>query len=160
MRLHFDRFTWIVVAIVLLLVVGAVLTVNLTNRSAEQPAAYMEENIPEAPVFNAMLAIQNGDVARARAELTQKVLDEYKKDPFDRIASSVSTYGGNAPSRRVRVLEVNVDESDPESGYVTIAEDYLSGGDLFGPSTWSNQRAIRVAVEEGEWKVDDLSLFN
>lgn len=159
MRLHIDRFTWIVIAVVVALVVGAVLTVNFTSRTAGAPSAYMEENVPEAPVYNAILAVQNGDLVRARAEHTQQVLDKFEKDKFDPIAGYATNYMNDNAARRVRVISVQDGTADSGEAFVTIVEDNFAGGGLFGPNTWSNQRIIRVAMENGEWKVDDTTLF-
>lgn len=176
MRLKFDVFTWIVLAAVVLLVVAAVVTVNLTGGQSLGATAYMTEDSPEAPVFNAILAVQQGDLARARTEFTVAALAENEKRGYDPIANAASYYGNDPSSRRIRIVKVNpgsdsaaasvagpgtetTPRSPADTAYVTIAEDNFSGGGLFGRTTYSNERVIRVAREEGRWKVDDPNLF-
>jgi len=60
-----DRFTWIVIGVVAALLIAAIVSVNLAG-DREQPA-YLEENTPAAPVYNAFLALQQGDVTKARS---------------------------------------------------------------------------------------------
>lgn len=161
MRLKLDAFTWIVLALVVFLVVAAVVTVNLTNERAAAPAEYMDEDSPAAPVFNAILAVQQGDVVTARAQFSESALDDYDKRDFDAIANAAAYYGPGADSRRVRIVKVSeVTQADGrEIAYVTIGEDNFYGGGLFGRTTYSSERVIRVVREDGHWKVDDPGLF-
>ncbi len=157
MRLRFDRFTWIVVVVVALLVVAAVVTVNLTGGGPETPLTYRDDDSPATPVYNALIAVQQGDLARARAQFSQSALDEYEKQGYDPIANAASNYLNDQSGRRTRIIET----SEPLDGEaaVTIAEDNYSGGSLFGQSTWTNQRIIRVVREDGTWKIAENSLF-
>ena len=61
MHLRIDRFTWIVIGVVLLLVVAAVVTVNLTGGKTESPANYRTDDSPDTPVYNAIVAVQAGE---------------------------------------------------------------------------------------------------
>ena len=157
MRLRIDRFTWIVIGVVLLLVVAAVVTVNLTGGKTENPANYRTDDSPDTPVYNAIVAVQAGDVARARAEFTASALAEFKKNSYDPVANAANNYANNGSVRRTRIIEVGAVVGDEAS--VTIAEDNFGGGDLFDRSTYTNQRIIRVVREDGRWKVADTSLF-
>lgn len=157
MRLKFDAFTWVVIAIVTLLVVAAVVTVNAGSRFGAQEMEYMTENSPAAPVYNAYIAVQRGDAAAARAQFTADALDEHDKRGYDPIAQNISFYANDQGSRRVRIVQVQ--EETPDQALVTIIEDTYSGGGLFGRSTWSNQRVIRVTRVDGVWKIDDPNMF-
>ncbi len=157
MRLRFDTFTWIIVALVLLLVAAAVVTVNLTGGQAENPVAYRTDDSPSTPVYNAIVAVQAGDVARARAEFTQEALDQYEKGGYDPIANAASNFANNYAGQRTRIVEVSGETGDEAS--VTIAEDNFGGGDLFERSTYTNQRVIRVVREDGRWKIANNNLF-
>lgn len=157
MRLRFDTFTWIVVALVLLLVVAAVVTVNLTAGQADSPTAYRTDDSPDTPVYNAIVAVQQGDMARARAQFTQEALDQYEKGGYDPIANAVNNYANDSSRRRTRIVEVSGETGDEAS--VTIAEDNFGGGGLFGRSTYTNQRIIRVVREDGRWKIADTNLI-
>jgi hypothetical protein len=142
MRLRIDTFTWIIIALVLLLVVAAV---------------YLTDDSPSTPVYNALVAVQQGDVARARSEFTQEALDQYEKGGYDPIANAASNYANNYASTRTRIVEITGETADEAS--VTIAEDNFGGGDLFERSTYTNQRVIRVVREDGRWKIANNNLF-
>jgi hypothetical protein len=162
MRLKFDAFTWIVLAVVALLIAAAVVTVNLGgDRIGRAPAAYMDEDSPATPVYNAILAVQQGDLAEARDQFTADALDENEKRGYDPIANAVTYYANDAASRRVRIVAVDdpTDTGDADEAFVTIVEDNFGGGGLFGRSTYSTERVIRVVREEDGWKVDDPNLF-
>ena len=157
MRLRIDTFTWIIIALVLLLVVAAVVTVNLTSGQPDGPAAYLTDDSPSTPVYNALVAVQQGDVARARSEFTQEALDQYEKGGYDPIANAASNFANNYAGHRTRILEITGETADEAS--VTIAEDNFGGGDLFERSTYTNQRVIRVVREDGRWKIANNNLF-
>lgn len=157
MRLKFDAFTWVVIAVVAALVVAAVVTVNTGSRFNAGELEYMTGNSPAAPVYNAYIAVQRGDAARARAQFTAGALAEHDKQGYDPIAQNITFYANDQGSRRVRIVQV--EEENPDEALVTVVEDTYSGGGLFGRSTWSNQRVIRVVREDGVWKVDTPNMF-
>ncbi len=157
MHLRIDKFTWIVIGVVLLLVVAAIFTVNSTAGQNDAPASYRADDSPSTPVYNAIVAVQLGDVARARAEFTQETLDAIEKNGYDPIANAANSYANNSSSQRTRILDVSDVIGDEAS--VTIAEDNFGGGGLFGRSTYTNQRIIRVVRENGQWKIAENSLF-
>jgi len=162
MRLKIDLFTWVVIGVVAVLVVAAVLTVNLSSGPVIDEQTLVPDDSPAAPVVTAILAVQEGDIAKARAQISPKVLDQYKKQGYDPIANAASFATENQTARRIRIVEVSDVQTDTDGtpvAYVTIAEDNFSGGGLFDRSTWSNQRVIRVAQIDGVWLVDDPNLF-
>ena len=53
-----DKFTWAVIGVVVLLLVVAVVTVNVTGGAGVQAQDYLPLDTPEAPVYNAFLAFQ------------------------------------------------------------------------------------------------------
>jgi hypothetical protein len=157
MRLRIDTFTWIVIGAVLLLVVAAVVTVNLTGGEPETPATYRSDDSPATPVYNALVAVQQGDIARARAQFTDEALDQYGDSGYDPVANAVNNYLNDQSGRRTRIIEVSDPTGDEAS--VTIAEDNFGGGGLFGRSTYTNQRIVRVVREDGVWKIAENNLF-
>lgn len=157
MRLKLDPFTWIVMAVIAGLVIAAIVTVNVAGSGVVQNSDYRNADEPATPVYNALLAIQRGDATTARGQFTQSALDEMKKRGYDPIQSNLSSYVDNRTSRRIRI--VSVTEDSPDVVYVTVVEDTYGDGGLFGSSTWSNQRVVRVVRSDGQWKIDDSNFF-
>lgn len=157
MRLSLDRFTWTVIGVVILLVLLAVVTVNISGREPSVEAAYLTEDAPSTPVFNAIIAVQQGDAAKARAQFSDEALKEIDKQGYDPIANSATYFSGESGARRFRIVKVNQEQDD--EAYVTLAEDNYSSGGLFDRSTYTNERIIRVVREDGVWKVASTNLF-
>ncbi|MBK8050313.1 MAG: hypothetical protein IPK16_26340 [Anaerolineales bacterium] len=156
MKLKLDKFTWIVLALVAILLVAAVVTVSRSG--AQQPLEYRTDDSPEAPVVNAFIAFQKGDMAVARRQYSAQVLKE---------VDSVTGYGplrgepyyGDA-SRRLRLIETNVDDQNPDRAYVSFAIDNYSTGGLFNQGqTWSTDRVVEVIREDGAWKINAQEFF-
>lgn len=156
MKLRLDKFTLVVLAIVALLLVVAVVTVSRTPEQEVQ--AYQTEDAPAAPVVNAFLALQNGDLAMARKQYTLEVLDRDEKDPAYGPLHGQSNYGD--ASRRLRIVETRMDPDSADRAYVTAAVDTYSTGGLFSSgSTWTNERVVEVVREDGAWKINVEEFF-
>jgi hypothetical protein len=163
MRLKIDLFTWTIIGVVLALVVAAVVTVNLSSGTPTAARSPVEPESPAAPVVAAILAVQQGDVSTARAQFTAEALADYETRGYDPIANSAMAAANSQNAQRVRIVNISAvtqNEEGRDQAFVTIAEDNFSGGGgLFGRSTWSSQRLVRVEREEGVWKVADPNLF-
>jgi hypothetical protein len=156
-KLRLDKFTLVVLAIVGLLLVAAVLTVNRGNTSPEQQA-YRTDDTPETAVVNAFLALQQGDLAKARQQYSQAVLGQVEKDPGYGPLRGQAYY--SEPSRRLRVTETRLDPDDPNRAYVTAAVDNYSTGGLFSSgSTYTSERVVEVVREDGAWKINVEEYF-
>ena len=153
-----DKFTWIVAAIVVLLLAAAVITVNRTNPSATTPLTYRTDNTPETPIYNAFVAGQNGEFFKAREQYSQGVLEQIKRDDYDPF---INSYRDSNTTRQLRIVSVDIDASDPQRAVVTMVEDvfYSGGGFLGSGNTWSNRRTIPVVQEDGVWKIDAGEFF-
>ncbi len=155
MPIKMDRFTWAVVGLVVLLLVGAVLTLSLANDTTAPSAAdYLEEDSPSAAVYNAYVAFLNNDMSTARQYYSAGMLEEVDKDGTfkDRM------YYSRPENQRLRIL--NVEERGEDSALVSIAVDHYSGGGLFNSgSTWTDQQTVPVVREEDGWKIDSLIWF-
>src|SRR5690606_32592485 len=107
-----DKFTWAVIGVVVLLLVAAVVTVNMTGGAGVQAQAYLPLDTPEAPVFNGFLAFQRGDLTKAREQYSQQIMAEIGKDagydPFSNRTSSMTS------SQRLRILNTEVVPDDPD----------------------------------------------
>jgi hypothetical protein len=157
-KIRLDRFTLAVLAIVGLLVVAAVFTINRSGNNGA-PESYRTEDAPETPVYNAFLALKQGDIAMARAQYSAQVLEE---------ASSATGYGplrgetfayGDA-ARRLRVTDVKLDPQDANRAYVTVAIDtYTTGGIFNSGDTWTSERTVEVIREDGAWKINAQEYF-
>ncbi len=158
MNIRLDKFTVIVLAIVGLLIVTAVFTVN-RNASVEGAENYRTEDAPETPVFNAFLALKTGDVAMARAQYSQQVLEEAASERgYGPLRGESYGYGDSA--RRMRILNVRSDPADANRAYVTVAIDTYSTGGIFNSgSTWTSERTVEVIREEGVWKINAQEYF-
>ena len=156
MKLRLDKFTLVVLAVVGLLLVAAVITVSRGNAPAEE--AYRTDDVPETPVVNAFLALQKGDLAKARQQYTQAVLDRTEKDPGYGPLRGQAYYGD--ASRRLRVTETRIDPDDPNRAYVTAAVDNYSTGGLFNSgSTYTSERVVEVVREDDAWKINVEEYF-
>lgn len=151
-----DRFTWTVVGIVALLLVAAVVTVNRTDGDGWTAQEYMAQGEPEAPVFNAFLAFQRGDVAMARAQYSEKVLAEIEEQNFDPFSNRYNS----GSSQRLRIVDVQVFADEPDRAQVNFVLDNFSRGGLFDSgSTWSRDMSVQVVREGDEWKINTQEFF-
>lgn len=159
-----DRFTWIVIAVVVVILVAAVVTVNATGGRGFAVDTYLDENSPAAPVFNAFVAFQQGDIPTARRQYSTRILDESLSElgysPFsDRFVQR--------SARRLRIVEVTPDVSNPDRAYVTVTIDTYSASGFFGTgSTWTRRLVVDVVREPSDteggdalWKLDTPEFF-
>lgn len=152
-----DKFTWAVIGVVVLLLVAAVVTVNVTGGIGAQAQEYMAQDTPEAPVYNAFLALQRGDLTKAREQYSQEALDGFEKDGYDQLAGrSTST----SSSQRLRIIKSEPVADDPDRALVTFEQDTYNQGGLFGSgSTWSREGTIEVVREGDGWKINTQEFF-
>lgn len=158
MKPRIDRFTISILAVVAVLIGIALFTVN-RNGGMEAQESYRTEDAPETPVYNAFLALQNGDLATARAQYSDKVLEEASGETGYGPLRGES-YGYDETARRLRVTAVKVDPQDPARAYVSVAIDTYSTGGIFNSgSTWTSERTVEVIREEGAWKINAQEYF-
>jgi hypothetical protein len=154
--LKFDKFTLGVIAVVALVLVGAVITVNVTGTKGWGQPTYLDEDTPEAAVLNAFVAFLQRDYAKARQYYTSDVLE-----PSDNRPSFPGEFGGYYPedsNRRLRI--VDVEKTSDDEALVTISIDFYSpNGPFGGGTTWSSQRVLKVVRENGAWKIATPEFF-
>jgi hypothetical protein len=156
MGLQMDKFTWAVIAIVALLLIAAVVSVNMAGESPRDQPVYLDEDTPAAPVYNAFLALQEGDLPKARSYYSTQVLAEFKQSPDYRPLDGYST----RQARRLRITEIHVDETDPDQASVTFVMDtYHDSGILSSSSSYSYERSVDVVREDGAWKLNASEFF-
>jgi len=151
-----DKFTWAIIIAVIVVLVAAVITVNLTGGDGWGEATYLVEDSPEAVVHNAFLAFLNQDVAKARQYYTAEVLEDDLKG--ERFPGERSSYYTDNTNQRLQIK--NVSHVDDGEAMVTVVIDYYSSGGLFGGgNTWSRERMLKVIEKEEEWKIDTSEFF-
>ena len=156
MKLRLDKFTLAVLGVVALLLVAAVVTVS--RSTGQEETSYRTGDTPEVPVVNAFLALQNGDLAMARAQYSADVLETVDSTTGYGPLRGEGYYGDG--SRRLRITATRVDPNEPARAYVTAAVDTYSTGGLFNSgSTWTMERIIEVIREEGTWKINTQEFF-
>ena len=151
-----DTFTWGVIGVVVVILIAAVVTVNVTGGAGWETQSYLTDDVPEAPVLNAFLALQKGDITRARAQYSQAVLDEIGGDKgYDPFANR-----NTGQSSRLRVIKVQPVADDADRALVTFALDTYSRGGPFGTgNTWTRESAVYVVREDGSWKLNAQEFF-
>lgn len=158
MKIRLDKFTLAVLAIVGLLVVAAVFTVSRSDDTAT-PESYRTEDAPETPVYNAFLALKQGDIATARAQYSAQAQEEAASDRGYGPLRGES-YGYGDAARRLRVTNVKLDPQNPDRAYVTVAIDTYSTGGLFNSGdTWTSERTVEVIREDDAWKINAQEYF-
>ena len=157
MNVKFDKFTWGVIGTVGLMLVAAVVTVNLTRGAGWDNEQYMVDDSPETPVFNAFLAQQRGELFKAREQYSRYILEEVDSvRGFDTFSARES----GTVSKRLRIVDVEVDETDPDRALVTFVQDNYAGRGLFeSGATWSRRGVVEVVREEGMWKINASEYF-
>lgn len=157
--LKLDRFTLVVIGIVVVLIVAAIVTVNRTGGGSQAQANYLTEDTPAATVYNAFLALQKGDRETMRQQYSQAVLSEVDKNDQYGPLGKLSTQN-NMPARRLRILTEESNSNDPTKATVTFEIDNYSTGGLFDAgNTWSSQRVVPLVREDNHWKIDVNEYF-
>jgi len=156
-KIRIDRFTLAILAIVGLLIVAAVFTVSQSGDAAQEN--YRTEDAPETPIYNAFLALKQGDIAMARAQYSAQVLKEAASETgYGPLHGQAFSYGDAA--RRLRVTGVKLDPQDANRAYVTVAIDTYTTGGLFNSGdTWTSERTVEVIREDGAWKINAQEYF-
>ena len=156
MGMKIDRFTLGIIIGVLLLVVGAVITIAFSGGRGWQSADYLNEDTPEAVVHDAFLASVRNEPDVAIDHYSRDVLKEDDRPPF---RERFSYYDHDRPARRLRILDVDIDEEN-DRAYVRIAIDNFNQGGLFESGAWTYRRTIPLVREDGAWKIDTEDLFD
>lgn len=158
MNLRFDKFTWGVVLVVALLLIAAVVTVSRTNQQATEPEEYRTADEPATPVWNAYLAMQRGDIVKARDQYSERILADHKENNYDPFTNR--GYVDDRTATRLRILETQIDPDDADLAFVTFSLDrYYPGGLFDSGNTSSSKRTIEVIREDDRWKVDTDEYF-
>ncbi len=156
MGMKIDRFTLAIILGVLLLVVGAVVTVLFTGGRAGQSAEYLNEDTPEAVVHDAFLATVRNEPDVAMNHYSRDVLED---EDNVRFRERFNYYDSGRSARRLRILDVDISE-DGDKAYVTVAIDNFHQGGLFDSGTSTYRRTIPLVREDDAWKIDTDDLLH
>ncbi len=155
MGMKIDRFTLGIILGVLLLVVGAVITIAFTGGRGWQSADYLNEDTPESVVHDAFLATVRNEPDVAMSHYSRDVLEDEDKVDF---RERFNYYDSGRSARRLRILDVDINE-EGDKAYVTVAIDNFRQGGLFDSGTSTYRRTIPLVREDGAWKIDTDDLF-
>ncbi len=155
MGMKIDRFTLGIIIGVLLLVIGAVITVTVTGGRGWQSAEYLNEDTPEAVVHDAFLATVRNEPDVAMSHYSRDVLED---DDNLHFRERFNYYDSGRSARRLRILDVDISE-EGDKAYVTVAIDNFHQGGLFDSGTSTYRRTIPLVREDGAWKIDTDDLF-
>jgi hypothetical protein len=137
-----DRFTWGIVAGVLLLVIIALAGVTLLQRQAAPPDLTRPDGVVRAYVE----AIDSGHPDRAWDLLAAPGRADVTRDEFIRRATSLS----QRPPGRVAIERVDV---EGDVARVEVSRTF-GEGPLFGPSIPIERTTVRLVQEQGEWRIE------
>ena len=149
-----DKFTWIVIILIIGILAAAVVSVNRGGN--EMDAAYSTVDDPTTPIYNIFLALQQNDQAVARTYYSQAALAQFDDPEY----GSFFGYYGPEDAQRLRILSTSVSDENPDLAYVTFAVDnYRNGGPFGSGSTYTYENTLEVIREDDAWKVNSASAF-
>ena len=150
-----DRFSWIVVGVVGLLLLAAVGVATLRpGAGAAAQEVYLEQDTPDGVVHDAFVAFLRKDVQRMKGYFSQRVQESFDKDQrWPNI-----DYYPDTGSRRMRIESVEMQGEDRAT--VTIGIDnYSPGGLLASSNVWTNRQTLLLVKEESGWKIDSENFY-
>ncbi len=150
-----DRFSWIVISVVGLLLLAAVGVATLRpGQGAQTQDVYLEQDTPEGVIHDAFLAFQLRDTERMKSYFSQRVQAEF--DQNQRWPNM--DYYPDTSNRRMRIEKVEIQGED--RAIVTIGIDNYSGGGLFSQSNvWTSKQTFSLLREESGWKIDSENFY-
>ena len=139
------RFTWAIVIGVLALVGVALVLAFATPRAVAPP----DLSTPEGVTLAFALALQAGDLDQAWALLAPAAQAQTTKDRFISRAEGIR---GTYQRARLSVQNTRVDGDTARTDLIRTSP---SSGGLFGlgDSSYSNQNTVRLARENGQWRI-------
>lgn len=150
-----DRFSWIVIAVVGLLLLAAVGVATLgPERSAATQPVYLEQDTPDGVVHDAYVAFLRRDTERLQGYYSQRVREIFDRDQ----RWPGRDYYLDSSSRRMRIEKVEMDGDDRAT--VTMAIDTYNRGGLFGQGgVWTSRQVLALVREESGWKIDSEFVY-
>ena len=150
-----DRFSWIVIGIVGLLLLAAVVVATLRpGQGAAAQQVYLEQTTPEGVVHDAFVAFLRRDTDRMRSYFSQRI-----RTTFDRDQRWPNLdYYPDTGSRRMRIE--NIEMQGESRATVTIAIDNYNSGGLFSQgNVWTNRQVLVLVHEQDGWKIDSENFY-
>jgi hypothetical protein len=138
-----------------LLIVGCVTIILLTADRQVGPPTFPPQT-PEGTVQRYVHALEDQDNETAYSYFSGAVQEDLSERDFtDRSSFTAPLAGFGFPGAERRVRLLGVDLRGDRATVTLEIEEYFEGGfGPFGPGEFSYERPIRVALEDGEWKID------
>jgi hypothetical protein len=146
-----DRFLLAIIAGVVLLVIAA-LALALTR----SPQAYLPETTPDAIAFNYVLALKQGDSAKAYGYLSPE-LKGYPPDA-EAFAGDINRYNWSF-DRDAATIDVGAVRPGDERTTVTISETRFSQGGLFNSGQYTTSFDVTLRAQGDTWKIVDAQSY-
>ncbi|MCL4835018.1 MAG: hypothetical protein KJZ86_21430 [Caldilineaceae bacterium] len=150
-----DRFSWIVISAVGLLLVAAVGFATLgPSQGTTAEEVYLEQDTPEGVVHDAFIAFLRRDTERMKGYFSKRVQDTFDRDQ----RWPNLDYYPDTNSRRMRIE--SVDQPSENRATVTVAIDNYSPGGIFNQgNVWTNRQLLTLVKEESGWKIDSENFY-
>jgi len=150
-----DRFSWIVIGVVGLLLLAAVGVATLQpDQDATAQEVYLEQNTPDGVVHDAFVAFLRRDIERMKGYFSRRVRESYDKD----LRWPNIDYYPDTGSRRMRIEKVEMQGDNRAT--VTVGIDNYNPGGLFNQgNVWTNRQTFALVQEEGGWKIDSDNFY-
>ncbi|MDQ3871383.1 MAG: hypothetical protein M3301_07200 [Chloroflexota bacterium] len=138
-----------------LLIVGCVTIILLTAEREVGPPMFPPVT-PEGTVQRYVQALEDRDNETAYSYFSHAIQEDLSERDFTERSSLTAPLAGfGFPGAERRVGLLGVDLRGDRATVTLEIEEYFEGGfGPFGPGEYSYERPIRVALEDGEWKID------
>lgn len=150
-----DRFSWIVISVVGLLLLAAVGAATLRpSEDAAAPETYLEQETPDGVVHDAFVAFLRRDTERMKSYFSQRVRENFDRDQrWPNI-----DYYPETGSRRMRIESVEMQGENRAT--ITIAVDNYNPGGLFNQgNVWTSRQTLTLVLEQDGWKIDSENFY-
>jgi len=150
-----DRFSWIVIVAVGLLLLAAVGVATLRpGQDAASQEVYLEQDTPDGVVHDAFVAFLQQDSVRMKSYFSQRVRDAFEQN--DRWPNL--DYFPDSSSRRMRIERVEMISED-RATVAIVVDNYNRGGFLAQSNVWSSRQTLTLIREEDHWKIDSENFY-
>ncbi len=150
-----DRFSWIVIGVVGLLLLAALGAATLRpGAGAAAQEVYLEQDTPDGVVHDAFVAFLRRDTERMKGYFSERVRANFDRDQ----RWPNMDYAPQTGSRRMRIESVEM--QGEERAIIAIAVDNYNPGGLFNQgNVWTSQQTLTLVREQDGWKIDSENFY-